>query len=375
MIKSQTGMQSNRSAVAIVLLAGALAASFTASFTASLIASPSAALAQQAGNSQKLKAVVGFPPGGGVDTPARLFFRYFAKHNGGQAPVVQNMPGAAGVIALNYMAARAPRDGSEIIFDNWAPVLMQLTRRKPVRYDYNKMSIIGAMKSGTYLMFVRKAAVPGGFKTQGDLLKDKTFVFAGQNPTLVLDIYARLSLNLLGVKYKYVSGYRGAPARFLAIQRGEADIASGALQGYRSAAEPQLVKTGHAAPLWYFADEDSKGNAVKDPNIPDMPMFREVYRKVKGTEPSGVTWKALQLMGRVTGQWIVMGPPGLKPEVQQQLSTAFYATLADPEYRKEAQRILGFETTPVQRDDALRLISEVSKAYPATVAEIAKLMK
>ncbi|MGE3246893.1 MAG: Bug family tripartite tricarboxylate transporter substrate binding protein [Beijerinckiaceae bacterium] len=322
-----------------------------------------------------IRAIVGFPAGGGVDTSARLFFRYFAKHNDGKAPVIQSMPGAAGVIALNYAAARAPRDGSEIVFDIWSPVILQLTKQKNVRYDYTKLSIIGAMTSGSYLMFTRKAAVPGGVAQPGDLLKGKGLIFAGQNPRLVLDIYGRLALNLLGVDYKYVPGYRGAPARLLAIRRNEADIATVALQGYRAAAEPQLVKTGHAVPLWYFANEDAKGNAVKDPNITDIPMFRDVYAKVKGKAPSGPVWDALRLMSRVTGQYIVVGPPGMDKGELERLRKAFYATVADKEYQKEAQRILGFETPGVKLEDALKLIDEVSKADPAAVAEIAKLMQ
>lgn len=342
-------------------------------FSAAAIAIPFAPTAPAA--AKDLKAIVGFPAGGGVDTPARLFFRHFAKHNGGKAPVIQNMPGAAGVVAMNYMTARAPKDGSEIVFDIWSPVLLQLTKQKNVRYDYTKMSMIGAMKSGAYLMFVRKAAIPGGFRDARDFGRAKGIVFAGQNPTLVLDIYARLALNLLGTNYKYVSGYRGAPARFLAVQRGEADLAAGALQGYRSAAEPQLVKTGIAAPLWYFADEDDNGKAIKNPDIPDMPMFRDAYRTITGKAPSGVTWKALQLMSRMTGQWIVMGPPGIDAGALARYRKAFYATLDDPDYRKDAVKTIGFETSPINIEKVLKLIGEVSKADPAAVAEIAKLMK
>ena len=42
-------------------------------------------------------------------------------------------------------------------------------------------------------------------------------------------------------------------------------------------------------------------------------------------------------MGRLTGQWIVMGPPGMNKEAVKRYRKAFYATLDDPEYQKEAE--------------------------------------
>jgi tripartite-type tricarboxylate transporter receptor subunit TctC len=252
---------------------------------------------------------------------------------------------------------------------------LQLTKQKNVRYDYTKLSIVGAITTGSYLMFTRKAAVPGGVNQPADISKGKGIVFAGQNPRLVLDIYGRLALNLLGIDYKYVAGYRGAPARLLAIRRNEADIATVALQGYRAAAEPQMVKNGHAVPLWYFANEDANGKVVKDPNITDMPTYRDVYAKVKGKPPSGPMWEALRLMSRVTGQYIMVGPPNMDKAALTRLRKVFDATVADADYQKEAKRILGFETPGVKLGDALKLIGEVAKADPAVVAEIAKLMK
>ena len=339
-----------------------------------LAAAPLPAMAQNSG-SDKLKAIVGFPPGGGIDTVARLLFRHFAKHNGGVAPVIQNMPGAGSMVAINYTAARAPKDGSEITFDSGSPAIAQLTKQKNVRFDYAKLSIIGAMKGGTYLMFSRKAVIPGGLKQPTDILKAKGAIFAGQNPRLVLDIYGRLALNLLGVDYKYVSGYRGAPARLLAIRRNEADIATLALQGYRAAAEPRMVKNGHAVPLWYFAGEDAKGAPVPDKDIPDMPMFRDVYKKAKGKEPSGPVWQALQVMNRISGKYLVIGPPDMNKDALDRLRKVFAKATADPELRQEFKKVLGFELTPIPVADMEAIYAGFSKLDAGAVGEISKLMK
>lgn len=331
--------------------------------------------AAQTSQGSKLRVIVGFPAGGGIDTVARLIFRHFAKHNGGNSPVIQNMPGAGGMISVNYTAARAPKDGSVITFDSGSPAIAQLTKQKSVRFDYSKLSIVGAVKGGTYLMFTRKAVIPGGLNEPAEILKANGAIFAGQNPRLVLDIYGRLALNLLGVNYKYVSGYRGAPARFLAIRRNEADIATVALQGYRAAAEPRMVKNGHAVPLWYFASEDAKGMAVADKDIPDMPMFREVYKKAKGKDPSGSVWQALQVMNRISGKYLVIGPPGMNKAALERLRKVFTQTAADPNLRQEYKKILGFELAPIPVEEMQAVYANLSKLDPGAVAEITKLMK
>lgn len=63
----------------------------------------------------KLTIVVGGDPGGAHDAYARLLARHLAQHlSGTPAIIVQNMTGAGGVVAANYIANVAPRDGSTI---------------------------------------------------------------------------------------------------------------------------------------------------------------------------------------------------------------------------------------------------------------------
>src|SRR5436309_173206 len=59
--------------------------------------------------------VIGSGPGAGYDVYGRLLARHIVKHIPGQPHiVVQNMPGAGGIKAANYLANVAPRDGSLI---------------------------------------------------------------------------------------------------------------------------------------------------------------------------------------------------------------------------------------------------------------------
>src|SRR2546430_4233400 len=64
-------------------------------------------------NGRSMPLLIGFGPGGGYDTYARALARHLGKHIPGQPMIVpQNMPGAGGLAAANYLYNVAPADGS-----------------------------------------------------------------------------------------------------------------------------------------------------------------------------------------------------------------------------------------------------------------------
>ena len=71
---------------------------------------------------------------------------------------------------------------------------------------------------------------------------------------------------MLGVPFRYVTGYRSSPPARLALQRGEINMFSESPPSYRAVVEPQLVKTGQAIPVWW--DEVNTG----DPPPPQKQM-------------------------------------------------------------------------------------------------------
>ena len=98
----------------------ALLASF---MTISVISLTGAAKAQEFHKGKRVTMVVGLAPGGWLDIMARLFSKHLARHIPGSPEiVVQNMPGVAGATAMNFMAAKAPKDGFTVIYDSWTPL-------------------------------------------------------------------------------------------------------------------------------------------------------------------------------------------------------------------------------------------------------------
>ena len=110
-----------------------------------------------------IKIVVGFASGGGYDLYARLLARHFGKHiPGNPTLVVQNMPGAGGLRAANYIYAAAPKDGTTIgTFSRDMPLLAVMGTNSGVQFDPLRFTWLGSSSSfrdDAYLLMVRADA-------------------------------------------------------------------------------------------------------------------------------------------------------------------------------------------------------------------------
>ena len=120
-------------------------------------------------------------------------------------------------------------------------------------------------------------------------------------------------MDMLGVPFKYVTGYRSSPAARLAFQRGEINFFSESPPSYRGVVDPTLVKTGQAIPVFYDAGFDGKEFFVPDA-VKGLPIltFHELYQKIKGTMPSGQLWDIYKAIIAADGiiQRLIVMPPG-----------------------------------------------------------------
>ncbi|MBN9080769.1 MAG: hypothetical protein BGP04_21075 [Rhizobiales bacterium 62-17] len=334
---------------------------------------PSAAQDQFSG--KRLTIVVGFAAGGGNDVAARLLARALPRHLAGEPSVIiQNMPGAAGATALGYLAHRAPKDGTVLAYDSWTPLEQVTSSHRP--FDYLKMSLVAAMHGGPYVVFGRKDMVPGGMTRSADIAKAGQLIYGGQQPSLTLDIHGRIGLNILGINYKYIAGYVGAGLVRQALARGEVQITTHGLQGYRSGVEPDLVKSGVAMPLWYFPGRNKSGDFVPSPLVPDMPTFQDVYKQVRGDKKNELDWAALELMSDFYSvAHFLWAPPDADPKALAVLRSAVQKSMADPEFIDEQKRVFGFAYTHVPQDEAEKIVSRLKNVPPELVEYFRKLMQ
>jgi tripartite-type tricarboxylate transporter receptor subunit TctC len=95
-----------------------------------------AAGAQTGFPSRPVTLTVGFSPGGGTDTAARLIAKKLSE-NIGQPVLVDNRPGAGGNIAAQHIATASP-DGYTIHLSSVGPLTVAPAMQKDLRYDPKK---------------------------------------------------------------------------------------------------------------------------------------------------------------------------------------------------------------------------------------------
>jgi tripartite-type tricarboxylate transporter receptor subunit TctC len=167
-----------------------------------------------------VRFVVGFGPGGGYDAYARMLAPYLSK-NLGATVIVENRPGAGGLVALNgvYMA---PPDGLTIMVVNGTgAAFSQLTDEKGARYDLGKIGYVATMSSPPSLWTVGPHF---GVKTIGEALKaNKKWRWAASGPVDSLSDGAAFTCEALKLDCQIVLGYKGSNDAALAVARGEMD--------------------------------------------------------------------------------------------------------------------------------------------------------
>ncbi len=150
---------------------------------------------------------------------------------------------------------------------------------------------------------------------------------------------------MLGVPFKYVTGYRSNQNARLALQQGEINFFAKSPPGYRSVVEPSLVRNGQVIPLYY--DPGWNGESISVPKqvegLAILP-FQELYRKIKGTAPSGRLWDVdpSSLAINAAMQRLVVLPPGSPPAAVEALRAAVTRLNHDADFAQDALGTLGY---------------------------------
>jgi tripartite-type tricarboxylate transporter receptor subunit TctC len=141
-----------------------------------VLASSAVAQAQSAAELKSLTIVVGSSAGGGYDTYARVMARHMVRYLGpipGQASIViQNMPGASSLKAVQYLDAAAPKDGSVVSAFNPGLITESLLNAEKIRLRFSDVAWIGSITRDLRVCYAWAAT---GIKTWDDLKRSKRF--------------------------------------------------------------------------------------------------------------------------------------------------------------------------------------------------------
>jgi len=320
----------------------------------------SAAFAQDAVESfyrgRQINLIVGYGPGGGYDTAARLVARHLGRYlPGNPAIVVQNMPGAGSLRAANYLYSVAPKDGGTLALFGSDIALIGLIANNPsVQFDPRKFTWLGSSSSfagDAFILMVRPDAAaksiaearrPGG----------APLVLAGTGEGARDSDVPKILRDALGLNIKQVLGYPDTPSIFLAVERGEVDGRTFDFSSVK-ANKPQWLKPESGFHLLLqFA------RITRRPELPDVPTARELAHNDAGRALIEFAETPLLTMARPFA-----APPGVPEARAHALQAAFLAAHRDPQLLAEAER-LGLDISPVSGADLARSIEQLAHASP-----------
>ena len=302
---------------------------------ATLLAGSAGAAESQFYKGKTLTVLINYNTGGPTDIEGRLVAKHFSKHIPGQPTIiVQNMAGAGGIIATNYLGEVAKPDGLTMSYftGNFFNILLA----DPIlRVDLAKFAYIASIE-GSSVAYIRKEVL----KDPLEIAKAPLFKAGGLSATSTKDVRFRLELDLLGSKYQYVTGYNSNSDARLALQRNEVQFFVEGLPAYRATVEPQMVKTGQVVPL--YANELINEDGVLEANeeAPDLTPFSKLYQMVHKKPPSGPYWDALKVTYISQGmQRVAMMTPGTPAPAVATLRQAFAAMLKDAEFVADFKKV------------------------------------
>ena len=289
-----------------------------------------------------LTVIINFAAGGPTDIEGRVIAKHLAKHiPGNPAVTIQAMGGGGGVTAVNFLGEVAKPDGLTAGYLTGTLFHHQL-KEPGLRVDFAKFGFISGVQ-GVTVSYIR-ADLPPGIKKAADFVKADRFRAAGLGLASSKDVRFRLSFDLLGLKYDYVTGYNSSSTARLAVQRGEAHYHDETLPSYRAAVEPQMVQTGMVTALYYTDLVSFDGEIVVSPDVPELLPFTHYYRQVFGKLPSGIKYDALKAanMSSTNMTRTIMLPPNSPPEAVTTLRQAVTALSKDADFIAESQKVMRF---------------------------------
>jgi tripartite-type tricarboxylate transporter receptor subunit TctC len=315
---------------------------------------------------KRINLIVGYGPGGGYDTTARLVARHIGRFIPGNPTVaVQNMVGAGSLRAANFIYLSAPRDGTTFAAIGSDVALIGLIGTNPAAtFDPKKFTWLGSSSSfanDAYVLLTRADAAsptlaaarrPGAAPLvlggTGEGARD------GDVPKVLRDA--------LGLNIRQVLGYPDTPSLFLAVERGE-------VEGHTF--DLSLIKA--ARPLWL---KPNSGFSVllqfarlsRHPDLPEVPTARELAPDDAARTLIAFAEAPLLAMARPFA-----APPGVPDDRARALQAAFLAVHRDPAFLEEAAKF-GLDISPAGGEQVARTVEEMAQAPPAAIDYMRRLL-
>ena len=287
--------------------------------------------------------IIGYGPGGGVDSASRVIVRHLPRFIPGKPDMVpQNMEGAGGVISGNFLGTKAPRDGLTIGLPGRSWFVEGIVKTQGVNFEPTKLTYIGSTGTNNTLLWLRGSL---GIDTIDGLKKHPEKIpTAGIGPgtptVTVPNMLAQYNFPL-----RAVLGYNSLARALLAIEQGEVGAYFTPEDSF--AQRPDLVTKKIVVPVLQSKPKIAGVALLKD-IVP--PKDQAVLNLFMAYDDVGL---------------MVVAPPDIPAERAEILRKAYFEMCADKEFQADAAKIgepVGAPISGAQLALQIRLLTESATA-------------
>ena len=270
---------------------------------------------------QQITIVVGSPAGGGYDAYGRLVGRHLgAMLPGNPSTIVQNMAGAGSLIAANWLANSAPKDGTAIAILPNATLFEPLFGNGAAHFDPRAITWLASLNGYTPLATIW-AQAPA--KTTSDLFTHELLIGAS-GATSDESVIPKLLNSLIHTRFNVINGYPGTAGIAVAMERGEVQGLVGDGLDSIKATKPDWLRENKVRLLMQVT-------AARDRELPDVPTALE-FAPAENKD----------VLALLVSRWLYgrlfVAPPGVPPAAAAALREGFKKMLDDPEFQRDAQK-------------------------------------
>lgn len=339
---------------------GRLTKSAVACFSMAALLSAAAASADPVADFYKGRnviMVIGSGAGGGYDTYSRVMGRHMGKYIPGNPTIVaQNMNGAGSIKATNYLYNVAPKDGSVFaaVFNN--VILPPVVGHRPVKFNLAKLNWIGSIGKQQNICATWHANPVKSF----DQAKNREVVVSATGATGNAAVFPKIFNQVLGTKFKVVTGYKASGAR-LAVVRGETHGICGMSYQTLLASNPGWFQNKR---LNILAQIGLKKHA----DLVGVPMVLDMMKN-----PADRKMMELLVIPQEMGRPFA-APPGVPADRLAALRTAFAKTMKDAGFLAEAKKVK-LSVEPIGPAEIEKLVAQAYATPKEVIARAKTFLK
>ena len=292
---------------------------------------------------KQVRFITAFSAGGLFDTATRIFARHIGKFIPGKPNVwVDNMTGAGGLIATNYLANSAPRDGSVLLNLDGAVLRLQALGNPAAKFDARRFNWLPSPGPDIQVCWVGKQS--SWHSISEAFSSSKELKMGGLAPGSFPSDNARALQSALGINLKIVDGFKGVTEIRVATESGEVDGSCSSYEGV-SRSFPKELKSGDIRVIAQIGEKPWPG-LENVPNAIDLAKSERSKWLLR-----------VAVIGPNDINRLFTLPPGVPAERVAAMRKAFDATFADSEFQADVEKArVVLRRIPIERINEVALL-------------------